>query len=406
VRPALRLLAPEGLLLVAAAALVRWGLAFDGALAFAAAYPYVVLLAGALLSWRFHRARLLVALLVLASTYLALRLIPAPELAPGHPGRLVLVLIGVLLPVNLAALGLLPERELLGRAGLVRLGALTAQVGVVHLLYRAYPAVTEGWLEPRWLPAAGAAWAHLPAAAVMAFALAALALLVRSLWRPEPATRGLFWACIACFLGLRAAVTGADAATQIYLATAGLAVVVAAVESTYALAYRDELTALPSRRALAAALDGIDDTYTIAMVDVDHFKQFNDRYGHDVGDQVLRMVAARLAEVNGGGRAFRYGGEEFTLLFPGRRLDATREALEAVRRAVADAGFAIRGADRPKRKPKTPPRKGGAKKLSVTVSIGAAERNGRHASADDVIRAADRALYKAKENGRNRVETG
>ena len=65
-------------------------------------------------------------------------------------------------------------------------------------------------------------------------------------------------------------------------------------------------------------LDGIKGLYTIAMVDVDHFKTFNDKHGHDVGDQVLQLVASRLARSPGGGRAYRYGGEEFTLIFPGR----------------------------------------------------------------------------------------
>jgi diguanylate cyclase (GGDEF)-like protein len=58
--------------------------------------------------------------------------------------------------------------------------------------------------------------------------------------------------------------------------------------------------------------------FTIAMLDIDHFKRFNDTYGHEVGDQVLKMVAAKLGQVRKGGRAFRYGGEEFALVFPNR----------------------------------------------------------------------------------------
>ena len=56
----------------------------------------------------------------------------------------------------------------------------------------------------------------------------------------------------------------------------------------------------------------------MAMIDVDHFKKFNDTHGHDIGDQVLKLVAARLAQVEGGGIAYRYGGEEFAVLFPDR----------------------------------------------------------------------------------------
>ena len=178
---------------------------------------------------------------------------------------------------------------------------------------------------------------------------------------------------------------------------------VAAVESAYALAYHDELTGLPGRRAFNEALLRVGDTYTVAVVDVDHFKKFNDTHGHDVGDQVLRMVATRLGGVGGGGRAFRYGGEEFVVLFPGKTVDESAPHLEALRASVADATFTLRGPNRPKRKPKSPraPR-GAVRRLSVTVSIGAAAARAMMAP-EAVVKAADQALYRAKEGGRNRV---
>ena len=85
----------------------------------------------------------------------------------------------------------------------------------------------------------------------------------------------------------------------------------------------DELTDLPSRRSFNDAKLRLGNTYTVAMVDVDHFKHFNDTYGHDAGDQVLRMVAARIAEVSGGGKGYRYGGEDVAVLFPGNIADET-----------------------------------------------------------------------------------
>jgi diguanylate cyclase (GGDEF)-like protein len=170
------------------------------------------------------------------------------------------------------------------------------------------------------------------------------------------------------------------------------------------MAYHDELTGLPARRALNEALQRLNDTYTVAMVDVDHFKKFNDTHGHDVGDQVLRMVAERLGRVDGGGRAFRYGGEEFAVLFPGKSAQESAPHLETLRMAVAGATFTLRGKDRPKRKPESRGRGGGAGKVTVTVSIGAAQARGS-AVPEEVVKAADRALYRAKEGGRNRVET-
>ena len=94
-------------------------------------------------------------------------------------------------------------------------------------------------------------------------------------------------------------------------------VAIAVLQDTFRMAFRDELTGIPSRRALNERLAALGNRYTIAMLDVDHFKNFNDTYGHDLGDQVLKMVAAHIAGVGGGGKAFRYGGEEFTVLFPG-----------------------------------------------------------------------------------------
>ncbi|HEX9582466.1 MAG TPA: GGDEF domain-containing protein, partial [Gemmatimonadales bacterium] len=142
--------------------------------------------------------------------------------------------------------------------------------------------------------------------------------------------------------------------------------------------------------------------YTVAMVDVDHFKQFNDTHGHDVGDQVLRTVATRLRDALGDGKVFRYGGEEFAALLPGTTLAEALPRLEAARAAVARAPFAVRGRVRPRKKPRRTRTRRPHGEETLTVSIGAAEAGTKQVAAD-VIRAADQALYRAKEMGRNQV---
>src|SRR5690606_24679223 len=133
-----------------------------------------------------------------------------------------------------------------------------------------------------------------------------------------------------------------DAGTMIaFTAAAALVLAIAAFQESWNIAYLDQLTELPGRRALDEALARLEGSYTIAMVDVDHFKKFNDSYGHDVGDQVLRMVASQLREVGGGGKAYRYGGEEFTLLFPGRGADEAVAFVDALRAAIARDMFEI-----------------------------------------------------------------
>ena len=212
----------------------------------------------------------------------------------------------------------------------------------------------------------------------------------------------LLWVAAASALALLSW-TGPHAATLAF-AAAQLVLLIGLIEDSYRLAYHDELTGLPGRRALEEALRSIDGDYTIAMVDVDHFKRFNDRHGHSAGDQALRMVATELQGVGGGGRAYRYGGEEFAILFPGAGPNAVRAPLDDVRQKIAGRRFALRAPDRPQKKPETPRKKGRPPRLiSVSVSIGLAGPSPRRKDVETVLRAADKALYRAKSAGRNRL---
>ncbi len=128
---------------------------------------------------------------------------------------------------------------------------------------------------------------------------------------------------------------------------AGVIVAAAVVQDSHRLAFYDELTGLPGRRALNERLESLDGGFTLAMVDIDRFKAFNDTWGHDVGDQVLKLVAARLQRVGGGGTAYRYGGEEFTILFPGRRATSVMEHLESLRKSIESYKLTLRESERP-----------------------------------------------------------
>ncbi len=141
------------------------------------------------------------------------------------------------------------------------------------------------------------------------------------------------------------------------------------------------------------------------MSDVDHFKKFNDTHGHDVGDQVLRLVASKLSKItNGGGRAYRYGGEEFAIVFAGKTVDECMPHLEAIRETIAAYAIHLRNQDnRPQDDMQGRQRRAGsqASTVSVTVSIGVAERQPEHRNPEEVLKAADEALYAAKGAGRN-----
>src|SRR5262249_55295419 len=157
---------------------------------------------------------------------------------------------------------------------------------------------------------------------------------------------------------------------------AGATVLVEMLETSYKMAYHDELTQLPSRRALNEAMMKLPVAYTVAMLDVDHFKKFNDSYGHAAGDQALRLVASRLAHIAGGGRAYRYGGEEFAVLFSGKPPDEVTVYIDRMRRIIEQSTFVVRGKDRRKRKDGKSRTVSVKKQTNVTVSIGVASSNG------------------------------
>ena len=237
----------------------------------------------------------------------------------------------------------------------------------------------------------------------VAFAAAFAALVWRAWPEYKPLPVGLAAALVAFFI---AESWPADAGTYAaFMAAAGVILFAALLQESHQLAFHDPLTGLPGRRALEERLRALGGHYAIAMVDVDHFKKFNDTHGHDIGDQVLKLVGGRLSQAAKGGVAYRYGGEEFSVLFPGASVDDAARELEEIRNSIETYKMAVRSPDRPKKTDEGAKRRGegGTEKiLSVTVSIGVAgPKDG--ATPHQVIKAADEALYRAKQGGRNRV---
>jgi diguanylate cyclase (GGDEF)-like protein len=356
----------------------------------------IALVVSVLLGARFNRSRAVFAALVLAAGDLGLRWCRSDPQDPSH--LMVRDTIAVVLPLFLAAVSLFGERGLFTRHG-----ALRASILLV-------PAAALGWAvvggdEPlavllrSRLAALSAASGAGSAIVPLAFTLAAVVLLGGLVVRHSPVDAGLVAALVAAGLAL----VGAQGAQVTASLTAGvIAIVVSLVQESHRMAYLDELTRLPGRRALNEEMLKLGSRYAVAMLDVDHFKKFNDNYGHDVGDQVLRLVATRIRD--GEGRAFRYGGEEFTVLFPGSSAQEALPRLEGLRTAVENARLTLRGRDRPKKRPKRPKaRSRTTHEVSVTISIGVADRTEERRTPAEVLGAADQALYRAKGKGRNQV---
>ncbi|WP_252732049.1 GGDEF domain-containing protein [Paraglaciecola arctica] len=176
------------------------------------------------------------------------------------------------------------------------------------------------------------------------------------------------------------------------------------LKDSFTMAFKDELTGIPSRRALMQFVQTLGRKYTVVMSDIDHFKKFNDTYGHDVGDEVLKLVASKLNKVSGGGKTFRFGGEEFIIIFPRKTATEVSPFVEMVRQTIADYDIALRTKPRPPKPNKTAPKKPNtAKIVKVTSSFGIAQRTKQHPEFADIMKQADIALYAAKKGGRNCV---
>ncbi|WKE67097.1 GGDEF domain-containing protein [Gallaecimonas kandeliae] len=240
-------------------------------------------------------------------------------------------------------------------------------------------------------------------AALVFGALALLAGAVHFLRRKDTLGAGLLFVMLANLLPLY--FLDWPFVSSLFASAALTIALVTGIKTSHDLAYRDALTGLNGRRKLFERLAGLSRHYSLAMLDIDHFKSFNDSYGHDVGDDVLAMVAAKIAQVGGGGEVFRYGGEEFTLIFPGRSRDSAVQYLEEVRELIANTPFIIR--DKAKRKQGSAEQRGrgakGRKQVQITVSIGVAEKQKGQGQPEVLIKAADQALYQAKKKGRNCV---
>jgi diguanylate cyclase (GGDEF)-like protein len=385
---------------------------------------HAALVAGLLIAWRFHSSRIFFALLVVflaehgISYFSSVSSVSAGHAAGGGAGGIAVAAVGVLLPLNFVLLSFMQER-----------GFTLSSVGPASLLLFVESVIVAVLCRPDPLAAAVRSHhpmvaSHLPFATLIAFAAGAIVLLIRFMLFRKPVESGLLWALAAGFLALRFG--GVGRIPSAYFATAALILAVSMVETSYLLAYHDELTTLPSRRAFNEALLRLEPPYSIAMVDIDHFKRFNDTYGHDTGDQVLRLVASRLGRVSGGGQAYRCGGEEFAVVFPGKTTKEVFDHLEQLRASIEASSFRLRGSEKDRRQEARGPdrrgqrtnartatghairqlaRGGASKELSVTASIGVATSSRGSSSADEVVQAADKALYRAKAAGRNRVET-
>jgi diguanylate cyclase (GGDEF)-like protein len=370
--------------------------------------PYIALLAAGTMALWFNRGRAFIAAMSMFAAYAGYRY----ALDVGtFSAKVTYTALVVLVPANILASLIFAERGVFHHHNHRWLLAIIAELLLVLWIGSAGRSSLSGvaWIGffDHWA-------LHSPPTPLVGRILFAVAF-GAAMWRAHPKPPavepraldvGLAASLAAFFIAAEWATSPALFAA--FMTGAGAVLFVAVLQETHRLAFNDELTGLPGRRALQERLPALGPVCAIAMADVDHFKKFNDVHGHDVGDQVLKLVAARLAQVEGGGVAFRYGGEEFCVIFDGRTVAEAKPHLDAIRASIEAYQMAVRSEERP-RDPEAGSRLRGVtlpqQLLSVTISIGVADRRDIETKPTTLLKSADQALYRAKEAGRNRVST-
>ena len=351
-------------------------------------YMLALIVAG--LGIRFSRSTVFFYVVLVLAANLVLRL----ELAAGE---LAYALLSALLPLLLVILTVLPDR------GILNVKAIPAYtiLALAAVFAVAVPAMSPPWAQQLlltdWAPARYFDWTgQSQSVLIVTFAALYVMLTLATLKTSLYLSAGFG---VLLMLALQLHFGAEEFSLNVFSGIALLMCLNAIMQETWRMAYLDELTGLPGRRALSERLQRIGGTYTIAMLDVDHFKKFNDNFGHDAGDAVLRMIASQMSRVQGGGLPFRYGGEEFTIVFNGKNREDAARHLENLRVEIAGKPFVIRHKER--RRGAKSERAGAEKTVKITVSIGFADSSSKESAPWDVLKLADKALYRAKGKGRN-----
>jgi len=353
-------------------------------------YMLAIIVAG--LSIRFSRSSVFFYVLLAIITNLILRLGWASnELSYG--------LLSAFLPLLLLLLTVLPDRGIFSAKAFPSYAVLLLVSVFSIIVVMTSPAWATHIVLTDWLPAKYFDWTQQSQTVLLVSFATLYILLTLCVLNPSLHMCAGFGVLFVLIAQLHFGDN--NRSLNVFSGAAFLMCLYAIMQETWRMAYLDELTGLPGRRALREKFQKIGGNYTVAMLDVDHFKKFNDTFGHDAGDAVLRMIAAKMSKVSGGGRSYRYGGEEFTIVFTGKNSQDSVRHIEALRQEIANKPFIIRREGR--RDNDGPAKPSTNNTVTITVSIGFADSSGNESSPWEVLKLSDKALYRAKGKGRNCV---
>jgi diguanylate cyclase (GGDEF)-like protein len=365
-------------------------------------YPYTVFTVALLLGWRFSRSRLIFAILVLAIADRTIFYLNFEQPQSLELHLRIFNIVAFFTPINIMLIALIKERGIFTLRGMGRFLVILGQPFLFYQIIKYKFEYAFNFLDYSIIQSAFLDRIPLTQPVLLIYLLAFLITILNYILKQDVVEGNFFWALVTSFFAFLS--HAIQPFSTIYFSSAGLILIASVLEYSLSMAFRDELTGLPARRSLNDTFLKLPNRYSIAMIDVDNFKKINDQYGHDIGDQVLRMIATKLLKVSGGGKAFRYGGEEFTLIFAGKSVNETKPHVEDLRETISTNRFFLRNDKRPKKKPQDLSSAPKSRKIiPISVSIGVAERDENHDTPQEVLKAADKALLRAKKAGRDRV---
>ena len=358
--------------------------------------PFMLLFVSVFLGLKFNRSQIIFSAILFTLIYTYIFWF---AFADNQRHFLTLNAISILLAINITLISFYSERGVFTLVGILRMLVIALPAAaLIWLLEHQYDFLNQFIYQSLFVSLK--VELHFFSQLVLLSVLAAFFIIsLLYLYRSNPFHMAMFTGMILVLYGITFSVTK-TLTIAVLFSWALMLPLFTLVSEFYRMAYLDELTSLPGRRALNETMNKLGSKYVIAMLDVDHFKKFNDTYGHDAGDDVLRLLANRLKGISGGGKPFRYGGEEFTLVFSGMTVKEVDKHLEKLRESVANKKFALRKQERRKSDKKSKKAKQN-REVKVTISIGYAQRSDKAATPEQVIKAADKALYRAKRKGRN-----
>ena len=339
-------------------------------------------------------------LLMLCAYWLIRQYLQAP--LQTMPAAQIFYLLCTVLPITVLALVWLPEPGLRHPRGITIAVLPATTLLLLAQLLVASPSLIN---EASQANIASAVWGiHLSALSGWLYSLAFACAIISAIWQQQIYANS----AAGCALILAITLGWIDVAniSAIMFTSLGLLLTINITSGLFHIGFYDELTQIGNRRALLAAAKTAGNQYSLAMIDADHFKKINDRFGHDLGDQALRVIASCISKVGCGAKAFRYGGEEFCLLFKGKSQAEVADCLEQLRQAIANYDMVIRDKKaRPTQRAKGEKNRGATRRhsnLRLTVSVGVVDSSAG-GSFEQLIKLADRALYRAKAGGRNQL---